>query len=139
MKTILIFLGLFLLTNFATAQTGEKVKNQKDHPKKEKTQKMDHDHHSKDHKPHKEKTTFENVKKLPSGKLLVKVKGMVCSFCAQGIEKNFMKRSEVKAVEVNLDNMEVTLQLKKGKTLSENTIREVVEGAGFNMLDMKHE
>ena len=82
----------------------------------------------------KDKATLRRVGK---GKLIVKVKGMVCAFCAQGIEKNFNKQKQVKSTKVDLDKMEVTVLLKPGKTLSENAIKSIVTGAGFGYAGMK--
>ncbi len=66
------------------------------------------------------------------GKVIVKVKGMVCAFCAQGIEKNFKGREEVKATKVDLDKMQVAITLKKGKNLKEEIIEKLITDAGFN-------
>ena len=38
---------------------------------------------------------------------------MVCDFCAQAIEKVFMKREEVQGINVDLDNQKVVIYLKK--------------------------
>jgi copper chaperone CopZ len=97
------------------------------------------DNPPKDHEPHKQKPSMESVKTVNPEKALVKVNGMVCSFCAQGIEKNFRKKDEVKEVSVDLDNMLVTLNFKKGKSLSQRQIQEVIEGAGFKFMEMQHE
>lgn len=71
--------------------------------------------------------------------MVIKVKGMVCAFCAQGVEKNFNKLDVVKSTKVDLDKMEVTLNLKdKGKgKLSEKKIKEVVTDAGFSYVGVK--
>jgi cation transport ATPase len=44
------------------------------------------------------------------------VNGMVCGFCATGIEKTFRAQPEVKAVDVDLENNLVTIQTKQGRT-----------------------
>src|SRR5690606_17518109 len=73
---------------------------------------------------HKEKHAHKNDKAtaefIDAENLIVKVKGMVCAFCAQGVEKQFNSREEVETTKVNLDTMEVHVKLKKGKTLSED-------------------
>ena len=70
--------------------------------------------------------------------ITVKVKGMVCSFCAQGIEKQFKKFSELESIKVNLDTMEVDLKFKPGKSLSEETIKKVIVDAGFSFVGIKN-
>lgn len=59
------------------------------------------------------------------------VKGMVCAFCAQGIEKNFLKQPEVSKVEVSLENKYVKLKFKEGKTLAKEKIVEILKEAGY--------
>lgn len=61
----------------------------------------------------------------------VGVKGMVCAFCAQGIEKNFLKQPEVSKVEVSLENKYVKLKFKEGKTLAKDKIVEILKEAGY--------
>ncbi len=67
----------------------------------------------------------------PSNELRVGVKGMVCAFCAQGIEKNFKAQSEVASVEVSLENKYVNLKFKEGKKLSNEKITEILKDAGY--------
>ena len=69
---------------------------------------------------------------------VIKVKGMVCSFCAQGIEKNFnAKKDIVKNTQVDLDTMSVTLTFHKGKSLPFSEIKKIIEGGGFNLREEK--
>lgn len=63
--------------------------------------------------------------------LKVGVKGMVCAFCAQGIEKKFMSQPEVSKVEVSLENKYVKLKFKEGKTLTKEKIAETLKDAGY--------
>ena len=61
------------------------------------------------------------------------VNGMVCAFCATGIEKTFRKQPEVAAVHVDLANKTVTITTKPGKTLDDAKIKEVVTYSGYTM------
>jgi mercuric ion binding protein len=61
----------------------------------------------------------------------VGVRGMVCAFCAQGIEKKFMAQSEVAKVEVSLENKYVKLVFKDGKRLPNEKITELLKDAGY--------
>ena len=92
----------------------------------------DHKHEHKAGKKHHHKDTQASAKKIGKDKVLIKVKGMVCAFCAQGIKKNFNAREEVKETKVDLDKMEVHIELKKNKTISEEVIKELVTSAGFS-------
>jgi copper chaperone CopZ len=61
------------------------------------------------------------------------VNGMVCAFCATGIEKTFRKQPEVETVKVDLPTKRVTITTKPGKTLSDAKIKEVVTYSGYTM------
>lgn len=64
--------------------------------------------------------------------LKVNVKGMVCAFCAQGIEKKFMAQPEVAKVEVSLANKFVKLNFKDGKRLPNEKVAEILKDAGYD-------
>ena len=61
------------------------------------------------------------------------VNGMVCAFCATGIEKTFRKQPEVASVKVDLPKKQVVIHTKAGKTLSDAKIKEVVTYSGYTM------
>jgi len=61
------------------------------------------------------------------------VNGMVCAFCATGIEKTFRKQSEVESVKVDLKEKLVTIKTKPGKTLSDAKVKEIVTYSGYTM------
>lgn len=63
--------------------------------------------------------------------LKVGVKGMVCAFCAQGIEKKFKAQPEVEKIEVSLENKFVKLNFKDGKRLPKEKITEILKDAGY--------
>jgi copper chaperone CopZ len=61
------------------------------------------------------------------------VNGMVCAFCATGIEKTFRKQPEVASVKVDLPKKQVVINTKPGKTLSDARIKEIVTYSGYTM------
>ena len=61
------------------------------------------------------------------------VNGMVCAFCATGIEKTFRKQPEVATVHVDLPKKTVTVTTKPDKTLSDAKVREIVTYSGYTM------
>jgi len=65
--------------------------------------------------------------------LSIHVNGMVCGFCAQGIDKNFRKESGVEDVKVDLGQKLVTVQTKTGQVLADEKIKEIITGAGFEL------
>jgi mercuric ion binding protein len=62
------------------------------------------------------------------------VNGMVCGFCATGIEKTFRAQSEVKSVNVDLENKLVTIETKQGRTLDDARIKKLLGNAGYSVV-----
>jgi copper chaperone CopZ len=62
------------------------------------------------------------------------VNGMVCGFCATGIEKTFRAQPEVKTVDVDLENKLVTIQTKQGQTLDDSKIKKLLGNAGYSVV-----
>ena len=69
--------------------------------------------------------------------IVVSVKGMVCSFCAQGIQKTFQKQSAVRAVLFNLEDATVSIKLKRFRKLSDHKIRKIITDAGYDVGDIQ--
>jgi len=63
----------------------------------------------------------------------VTVKGMVCSFCVQGIDKTFKKLDSVQDIEVDMDKKLVTIKLNEGRSLSDEEITAKITDAGYNV------
>jgi mercuric ion binding protein len=63
----------------------------------------------------------------------VAVKGMVCGFCAQGIEKKFTVQPAVEKVKVSLKEKRVSLTLKDGQELSDEVITKILADSGYNV------
>jgi copper chaperone CopZ len=62
------------------------------------------------------------------------VNGMVCGFCATGIEKTFRAQPEVKTVDVDLENKLVTIQTKAGQTMDDAKIKKLLSNAGYSVV-----
>ena len=66
-------------------------------------------------------------------KINVTVKGMVCSFCSQGIVKKFNEQPAVKEINVNLDTHLVTIELKNEQKLEDILIESILKDAGYGV------
>ena len=66
----------------------------------------------------------------------VKVNGMVCSMCAQGIQKKFSKEEAVKNLHVDLDNKVVKIVTHDGKDISDAVITKHITEAGYNVAEI---
>ena len=65
------------------------------------------------------------------------VNGMVCAFCAQGIEKTLMKIPQTKAVFVDLRKKIVAVEAKDGQTLDGNKIAAEIKDAGYDVVKLE--
>ncbi len=63
----------------------------------------------------------------------VVVKGMVCSFCAQGIQNKFKELDSVESLNVDLKTKILSLKLKEGKTLTDKEIKQNVKDSGYDL------
>jgi cation transport ATPase len=61
------------------------------------------------------------------------VNGMVCAFCAQGIEKRLTALPQTQAVYVNLGKKLVAVQARPGQTLDTAKVRAEISEAGFDV------
>ena len=59
--------------------------------------------------------------------------GMVCDFCAQSIEKVFMKRQEVQGIKIDLNNQKVIIFLTNKAMLDDAVIYKLFEDAGYGV------
>lgn len=82
-------------------------------------------------------TTLLGLSQASLASMKVTVNGMVCSFCAQGIEKSLLKLDETKAVLVDLKNKVVVVEAKDGKTLNEKIIRQEIIDSGYDVVTVE--
>jgi len=68
--------------------------------------------------------------------ITVSVKGMVCSFCAQGIKKTFTRKEAVESVDVDLDKKIVTITTKQGASLTDADVKDSIVDAGYEVLSI---
>jgi periplasmic mercuric ion binding protein len=61
------------------------------------------------------------------------VNGMVCAFCAQGIEKKMRALSQTQDVYVNLKQRVVAVELKEGQVLSNDQVKSIIKDAGYDV------
>ena len=74
------------------------------------------------------------AKPMSSGNIVhVRVKGLVCDFCARSIRKVFLKTGAVEDVDVNLKRSFINIYMKKRKKLSDKKISKLVNDAGYSV------
>jgi copper chaperone CopZ len=65
------------------------------------------------------------------------VNGMVCAFCAQGIEKKLTAMPQTRAVYVNLGEKIVAVEAKDGQTIDVEKVRGEVKDAGYEVVKVE--
>lgn len=67
----------------------------------------------------------------------MKISGMVCSMCAQGIQKKFTAIPDVKEVNVNLDSKIVSVITNGEADIADATLHELIKEAGYNVTSIE--
>src|ERR1041385_4878329 len=67
----------------------------------------------------------------------MKVNGLVCAFCAQGIEKKLRKQDATADVFVNLEHKLVAVALKPDKDIADDALKSLLTEAGYTLKDVK--
>ncbi len=80
---------------------------------------------------------LSNIAMAATQTIKANVNGMVCAFCAQGIEKKMRALSQTKDVYVNLKQRIVAVELKEGQTLSNDTVKDLIKDAGYEVTSIE--
>ncbi len=67
----------------------------------------------------------------------VDVNGLVCAFCAQGIQKTLKAFPATEAVYVSLENRIVAVQLKDGSDIDDATLRKAMTDSGYTVVAIR--
>jgi copper chaperone CopZ len=68
-----------------------------------------------------------------AGTIEMKVNGLVCGFCAQGIEKTLRRNSATADVLVSLENRLVAVSTKEGTDIPDADLRKALTDAGYEV------
>jgi len=68
-----------------------------------------------------------------AGTIEMKVNGLVCGFCAQGIEKTLRKNSATADVVVSLENRLVAVATKDGQDIADDELTQALKDAGYDV------
>lgn len=69
--------------------------------------------------------------------IFISVNGLVCDFCARSIEKLFGKKKSVKSIDVNLEKMLITVNMKQGQNLTDETINQLIGDSGYDVKEIR--
>jgi len=82
---------------------------------------------------------IKSQNKIENQILKISVNGLVCDFCARSIEKLFRKKESVKSINVDLENMLITIYLKKGKNINNTTVTQLIKDSGYDVTEINRE
>ena len=77
------------------------------------------------------------VSSMAANSVKVTVNGMVCAFCAQGIEKRISKMGATKDVFVDLKKKTVAVEAKDGQVLDAKAISAEIVDAGYDVVKIE--
>ncbi len=69
--------------------------------------------------------------------LELKVDGLVCAFCAQGIEKKLRRLDATDDVFVSLENKLVAVSLKPGRDIADQALDTLLKEAGYTLVGVQ--
>lgn len=69
--------------------------------------------------------------------LEIEVNGLVCAFCAQGIEKTIRKFPAADDVYVSLENRLVAVSVKAGSDIAEADLKDAIKDAGYTTVSIE--
>ncbi len=72
-----------------------------------------------------------------AGAVTIKVSGMVCSMCAQGIQKKFSSENSIRTLKVDMEKKLVIIETHDGKNIGDETITKLITEAGYNVASIE--
>ncbi|MDI9239120.1 heavy-metal-associated domain-containing protein [Lysobacter sp. LF1] len=83
-------------------------------------------------------TALLSISSLVSARTIeMDVNGLVCAFCAQGIEKSLKAFPATEAVFVSLEHRIVAVHLKDGSDIDDATLRKAITDAGYTVVAIR--
>ena len=82
---------------------------------------------------------IKSQNKIENQILKILVNGLVCDFCARSIEKLFRKKESVESINVDLENMLITIYLKKGKNINNTIVTQLIKDSGYDVTEINRE
>ncbi len=74
---------------------------------------------------------------LTGASVRLKVNGMVCPFCAYGLEKRLQEIVSVDAVLIRISDGLVQIRTKEDQELTDEVLKDVVKKSGFSLIEIE--
>ena len=68
---------------------------------------------------------------------VITVHGMVCAFCSNSLEKKLKEEDAVDQVTIDLANKKVSILFKKGKSIEDEKLKEIITASGFKFVKIE--
>ena len=68
---------------------------------------------------------------------IITVHGMVCAFCSNSLEKKLKKEEAIDQVKIELKNKKVSVRFKKGKSVKDEKLKEIITSSGFKVVKIE--
>jgi copper chaperone CopZ len=72
-----------------------------------------------------------------AGTIEMSVHGLVCGYCAQGVEKSLRKYPATRDVIVSLENKLVVVSTLAGQDISDGELAKAIKDAGYDLKEIK--
>ncbi len=74
---------------------------------------------------------------LTGATVRLKVNGMVCPFCAYGLEKRLQEITSIDAVLIRISDGLVQIRTKEDQELTDEVLADVVKKSGFSLIEIE--
>ncbi len=74
---------------------------------------------------------------LAGASVRLKVDGMVCPFCAYGLQKRLEELASIDAVLIRISDGLVQIRTKEGQELTDETLTDAVRKSGFSLREIE--
>ena len=74
---------------------------------------------------------------LTGATVRLKVNGMVCPFCAYGLEKRLQEIASIDAVLIRISDGLVQIRTKEDQELTDEVLADVVKKSGFSLIEIE--
>ena len=81
--------------------------------------------------------SFTPVKADTEDDAVVRADGIVCDFCAQALNKVFLKNENIEKIDVSMDEGTVSVKIKDGATVTDEEIQKMIEWGGYDFVSIK--
>jgi mercuric ion binding protein len=80
---------------------------------------------------------FSAASALSAATIEIEVNGLVCAFCAQGIEKTLKRFPATEEVLVDLEHRLVAVALKEGHDIDDTSLTQAITEAGYSTIRVR--